>query len=486
MAFTYFPNLSVGTYGQAIIEIKTRLIAAGWTVQDSGDGFQSVGVPGIYGAGTDVVSTSHTTSSYVANSICNFRSWVRLRSPAGLGGCEVVFFHASINPGSDAFGVYLIPVSVSNALWTGAYAGSSGDPPAGTIILPSGTSAVTNGNQFSAQGTANFDGDASTARMLDIAIGDASEGYAWYGFTRTAARRYWRGWALDWIHPDTLHPSDAHQYVFWVTGNWTNTWTSAIGTARTTWGPWGGHNASGENGSNPSDFATDEGDPYTTEPVLNRRGRLSHVLLQPTVTNGTNNQGTDLGLNPYNSQCDVFRGGYWYYRSSRHEDFTQRGSPRYPGLKGKSRLFHMGGGGATDCAVATGQDLIAMGSGRIWGMWDDAVAPTDPGGGPITAAVTVNVHTFMDVTYSDMTCEIDFAVETNDITDGPYMDAEYVALGGPYEVYVNRVWDTVQGGHVAWTTVAAADVAGAEYPGPGTFGVDTSDYCVERLSIVRW
>lgn len=485
MAFTYFPNTVVGTHGQAVIEIKTRLIAAGWTVQDSGDGFQTVVLAGIYGAGTDVISTSHTTSSYVANSINNFRAWFRIRSPAGLGGCELVFFHSASNPGSDAYGAYLVPVSVSNALWSGADAGSPGDPPAGTLIVTWSTS-VAGSNTIQSQSTTTFDGDASTARHLDIAIGDASEGYAWYAFSRTAARRYWRGWALDWMHPDTLHSDDAHPYALLITGSWVNRWLDAIGTARTAFGPWGGQNTNGEAGSNPADFAIDEGDPITTEPIANRRGRVSAVLLQPQIGTMSGNQGTDLGLNPYNSQCDVFRGGYWYYRSSRHEDFTIRGSPRFPGLKGKSRLFHMGGGGVTDCAVATGEDLIAMGSGRIWGVWDDAVAPTDPGGGAITAAVTVNMFTFMDVTYNNMTVEVDFAEDVNLISTEPVYDGLRVPLAGPYETYVNRVWDTVAGGQVAWATSYGPDTTGQDYPGPGTFGVQTSDYCVERLSIVRW
>lgn len=51
-------------------------------------------------------------------------------------------------------------------------------------------------------------------------------------------------------------------------------------------------------------------------------------------------------------------------------------------------------------------------------------------------------------------------------------------------VYYNRVFDTqdtgvyAAGNFVTWVTTSA-DPTGAEYPGPGTFGVHTSDYCVE-------
>lgn len=42
----------------------------------------------------------------------------------------------------------------------------------------------------------------------------------------------------------------------------------------------------------------------------------------------------------------------------------------------------------------------------------------------------------------------------------------------------NRVWDTVAAGFVRWIT-ATEDSVGASYPGPGTFGSDTSDFCIE-------
>lgn len=42
----------------------------------------------------------------------------------------------------------------------------------------------------------------------------------------------------------------------------------------------------------------------------------------------------------------------------------------------------------------------------------------------------------------------------------------------------NRVWDTVAGGWHVWVTTNGADPTGAQYDGPGTFGVDTSNYSV--------
>jgi len=56
--------------------------------------------------------------------------------------------------------------------------------------------------------------------------------------------------------------------------------------------------------------------------------------------------------------------------------------------------------------------------------------------------------------------------------------------GGAEQTVVNRVWDTVAGDFVRWVT-AEADSSGVSYPGPGTFGVDTSDYVVETLKYSR-
>ena len=48
----------------------------------------------------------------------------------------------------------------------------------------------------------------------------------------------------------------------------------------------------------------------------------------------------------------------------------------------------------------------------------------------------------------------------------------------------NRVWDTVAGTFVRWST-ALIDTSGESYPGPGTFGVDTSNFVVETIEFTR-
>ena len=42
----------------------------------------------------------------------------------------------------------------------------------------------------------------------------------------------------------------------------------------------------------------------------------------------------------------------------------------------------------------------------------------------------------------------------------------------------NRVWDTVAGGFHIWVTTNGPDPTGISYDGPGTYGVNTSNYSV--------
>ena len=60
----------------------------------------------------------------------------------------------------------------------------------------------------------------------------------------------------------------------------------------------------------------------------------------------------------------------------------------------------------------------------------------------------------------------------------------YPLAGGVAAEYVNTVWDTVAGAFVKWRTFYI-DNGGQEYPGPGTFGVNTSDFAVESISYDR-
>ena len=50
-------------------------------------------------------------------------------------------------------------------------------------------------------------------------------------------------------------------------------------------------------------------------------------------------------------------------------------------------------------------------------------------------------------------------------------------------LFTNRVWDDQEPGFIRWIT-SSADTLGAYYPGPGSFGVNTSGYCIESEKLV--
>lgn len=51
--------------------------------------------------------------------------------------------------------------------------------------------------------------------------------------------------------------------------------------------------------------------------------------------------------------------------------------------------------------------------------------------------------------------------------------------------YRNKVWDTIAGQWVFWETTSP-DAGGKQYPGPGSFGVETLEYAVEAVVFGRY
>lgn len=56
----------------------------------------------------------------------------------------------------------------------------------------------------------------------------------------------------------------------------------------------------------------------------------------------------------------------------------------------------------------------------------------------------------------------------------------YDPYGGASVSYINRVLDSVAGNYVSWITTDP-DTTGASYPGPGVWGVNTSNHVVMSL-----
>lgn len=82
---------------------------------------------------------------------------------------------------------------------------------------------------------------------------------------------------------------------------------------------------------------------------------------------------------------------------------------------------------------------------------------------------------------ADMVYELSWDEPTVELVDDLLYELDTL---GAQQTVVNRVWDTVAADFVRWVT-SEIDSAGASYPGPGTFGVDTSDYVVETIQHTR-
>lgn len=54
----------------------------------------------------------------------------------------------------------------------------------------------------------------------------------------------------------------------------------------------------------------------------------------------------------------------------------------------------------------------------------------------------------------------------------------------PQQFVQQKVWDTVEGDWVVWET-EEVDLDGGQYPGPGTWGANTSDYRVLNVKFTR-
>ena len=54
----------------------------------------------------------------------------------------------------------------------------------------------------------------------------------------------------------------------------------------------------------------------------------------------------------------------------------------------------------------------------------------------------------------------------------------------PPDVYVNKVWDPIDGAYVRWRTYAP-DLQGSEYPGTSVWAAVAASFCVEHITFQR-
>jgi len=143
------------------------------------------------------------------------------------------------------------------------------------------------------------------------------------------------------------------------------------------------------------------------------------------------------------------------------------------------------GGWTEDIYFANGNDIAnrdtlgAAGEFASFGGW--VLVWWDQVAGPIDNGVAGSNHTavaIMDIPDAHETAVVDaFAgYSTYKVID----IGELSAIVSP--AFINRVYDSVAVGNVAWVTYGQDDLAqGAQYPGPGVYGVDTSEETVETI-----
>jgi len=101
----------------------------------------------------------------------------------------------------------------------------------------------------------------------------------------------------------------------------------------------------------------------------------------------------------------------------------------------------------------------------------------------------LNDISFPELNYTDVALVVGSSIDPLPADNFEWTDISYPSTnwidvylqgleGAEYSLilYLNRVYDTVAASFVTWTTFTNPDQTGSEYPGPGTFGVNTSDF----------
>jgi hypothetical protein len=351
MAFTYLLNQSYADHGLAMLGWKNAMKANGWTLIDSGDG-QSGGDPQIYGAGTDVLTNAISDPmdpdpAYHAHSIVNRKAWFRLRD--GAGRREIIVQRSQFNNGTDEWRVKVSAL----ARFTGGTPSGNTAPTATDEVYIVGDETAT-GRKFWFN---------TSAQRVDMAIGGAAEGYAFYALSRSTGQRVYEGGIfLDAL---TETDDDDDDPAVWFVTAVNNVWTQGGVLTRgdNLWSPQGGNQRV-----------------WGWQRFINEEGEsrmANHCILFPAAVT------TDelvTGLNPYDGELDLFGPVYWCSTNKVETGAEDRGAPRGR-IKGRSRLFkYIASPSVTDMDSAQALSAISQGSGRYWLTWDGATTPLDLGG----------------------------------------------------------------------------------------------------------
>ena len=364
MAFTFSVNNITTDVNAAVLALKTKLKAAGWTVPESGDGLAAGGA-----ASGDVLTTSTWLVAAQPNAVGTFQSWFRIVSPDGR---EMLWQANNGSHGDD---------------WIVRYSPSLGfvgtdDGPVTTVLGPSALDEIiVNGTRrVGSNDGAPYGGLlGNAAQVWDYAIGGAAEDYAFYALGRTSpGGRYQGGNLYDRL--TNAEGTDQDPTVNWFFGENVN----GVGTY-TMW-----------NDAQVRELRWSATPKRSTFPGLLISPHISPVAFQrdPLVEPGawsvmlgdlTTRAGSEVlnvsSFNVYDGNFDVMTGVDWFHQNHDATSLLPGGyNPGAPrgGFKGRSRLLAgFSGTGLNNMDTDTGETKVYQQGtyGALWILWDGATTP---------------------------------------------------------------------------------------------------------------
>ncbi len=361
MAFTFNVNNVHTDINAGLLQMKTLLVAAGWTVPNSGDG-RSAGPAG------DVLSTS-SFGVDTDNALGNIDSWFRLVDPNG----RELLFQNSDSSGLDEWIIRYSP----SAGFTGTGNGAPDPSIAPTasdevLILGTFTIGINQGQEFGGL-------IGGSSQVWDYAIGDASEDYSFYALPRFSPGGNYHGGILYDVLTN-VESTDQDPIVIWTPGSQvqsvgtnTNFHAGAIRDMR-----W---QARPKNpGSSQNHGATEAPWAFQRDPAT-EPGMWSVMLGNIALSAGTE-LFPHSGFNVYDGNFDVILGVDWFH-SNDNATLGSLPTGYNPGAargayKGRSRLIAgRSGNGLNNMDTDTGLTKVYQGGTfeSFWMIWDGSTTP---------------------------------------------------------------------------------------------------------------
>jgi hypothetical protein len=110
----------------------------------------------------------------------------------------------------------------------------------------------------------------------------------------------------------------------------------------------------------------------------------------------------------------------------------------------------------------------------INGVFQSGFSGTLPSDLETSGNIIISTHPLL----SEGSWEVDVYIEDDEAES----DSANWSFDIEFIQYRNRVLDSQSSSYIRWIT-SEPDTAGTSYPGPGVFGVDTSDYCIEKVIV---